>query len=177
MELSRIAFSHDSPARGWPYRCRSRGTTMSSILDHDFGHLCRGRRIQMSGHFDLGIFNKVEASSILSGRHLWCRRTLLCTRARIVFHYAPHRAQSGLCIFEMIVPTPHSWGGTCPSAKKNGLFFSFFVLPEWPPSCCSLLLIAMVAFFRASPILYPPRLWHPVFFIARGMGTNLCTKL
>ena len=33
-----------------------RGTTGSSILDHDLGHLCRGRRIQMSGHSDLGIF-------------------------------------------------------------------------------------------------------------------------
>ena len=32
-------------------------TIGSSILDHDFGHLCRGRRIQMSGHSDLGIFN------------------------------------------------------------------------------------------------------------------------
>ena len=31
--------------------------TGSSILDHDFGYLCRGRRIQMSGHSDLGIFN------------------------------------------------------------------------------------------------------------------------
>ena len=30
----------------------SRGTTGSSILDHDFGHLCRGRRIHMSGHSD-----------------------------------------------------------------------------------------------------------------------------
>ena len=33
--------------------------TGSSILDHDFGHLCRGRRIQMSGHSDLGIFNNL----------------------------------------------------------------------------------------------------------------------
>ena len=24
---------------------------------HDFGHLCRGRRIQMYGHSDLGIFD------------------------------------------------------------------------------------------------------------------------
>ena len=31
----------------------------SSILDHDFGHLCRGRRIQMSGHSDFGIFNNL----------------------------------------------------------------------------------------------------------------------
>ena len=32
---------------------------LSSILDHDFGHLCRGRRIQMSGHSDFGIFNNL----------------------------------------------------------------------------------------------------------------------
>ena len=58
--------SHDSPARGWPYRFRSRGTTGSSIPDHDFGHLCRGRRIQMSGHSDFGTFNNVGASFILT---------------------------------------------------------------------------------------------------------------
>ena len=39
--------SHYSLARGWPYRFRSRGTTGSSILDHDLGHLCFGRRIQI----------------------------------------------------------------------------------------------------------------------------------
>ena len=32
----------------------------------DFGHLCRGRRIQVSGHSDLGIFNNVGASSIFT---------------------------------------------------------------------------------------------------------------
>ena len=42
------------------------GTTGSSILDHDLGHLCRGRRIQMSGHSDLGIFNHLGASSIFT---------------------------------------------------------------------------------------------------------------
>ena len=56
--------SHNSPAKGWPYRFRSRGTTGSSILDHDFGHLWHGRRIQMSGHSDLGVFNNFGASSI-----------------------------------------------------------------------------------------------------------------
>ena len=45
--------SHNNPVKGWPCRFRSRGTTGSSILDHDFGHLCRGGRIQMSGHSDL----------------------------------------------------------------------------------------------------------------------------
>ena len=44
----------------------SRGTTGSSILDHDLGHLCRGRRIQMSGHSDFGIFNNLGASSIFT---------------------------------------------------------------------------------------------------------------
>ena len=32
----------------------------------DFGHFCFGGRIQMSGHFDFGIFNDVDASSILT---------------------------------------------------------------------------------------------------------------
>ena len=42
--------SHNNPATGWPYRFRSRGTTGSSILDHDLGRLCFGTRIQISGH-------------------------------------------------------------------------------------------------------------------------------
>ena len=58
--------SHYSPAKGWPYRFRSRGTTGPSILDHDLGHVCRGRRIQMTGHSDLGIFNNLWASSIFT---------------------------------------------------------------------------------------------------------------
>ena len=37
-------------------RLRSRGTTGSSMLDNDLGHVCRGRRIQMSGHFRFGMF-------------------------------------------------------------------------------------------------------------------------
>ena len=44
--------SHNSPAKGWPNRFRSRGTTGSSTLDHDLGHFCRGRRTQTSGHSD-----------------------------------------------------------------------------------------------------------------------------
>ena len=30
--------SHNGPAKGWPYRFRSKETTGSSVLDHDFGH-------------------------------------------------------------------------------------------------------------------------------------------
>ena len=40
--------SHKGPASGCPYKCRSRGTTESSTLVHDWGHLCRGRRIHIS---------------------------------------------------------------------------------------------------------------------------------
>ena len=65
-------FSHNSPAKGWPYKFRSRGTTGSSILDHDFGHLCRGRRIQMSGHSDFGIFNNLWASFFYFGISWYC---------------------------------------------------------------------------------------------------------
>ena len=45
--------------------CASR-TTGSSMLDHDLGHLCSGRRIQKSGQSDFIIFNNVSASSILN---------------------------------------------------------------------------------------------------------------
>ena len=55
--------SHNSPAKGWLYRFRSRGTTGSSILDHDLG---RGRRIQTPGHSDFWIFNNLWASSIFT---------------------------------------------------------------------------------------------------------------
>ena len=36
------------------------------MLDDDFGHLCRGRRIQMSGHSDFAIFNNFGASYIIT---------------------------------------------------------------------------------------------------------------
>ena len=36
------------------------------MLDDDFGHLCFGRRLPISGHSDFGIFNKDGASFILT---------------------------------------------------------------------------------------------------------------
>ena len=106
---------HNRPAKRWPYRFRSRGTTGSSILDHDLGHSCRGRRIQMSGHSDFGIFKQfvsifhfhlgiswycVCCLSIatwqsgddihdLGGCHLRCWRSLFseyCVRPWVVFY-------------------------------------------------------------------------------------------
>ena len=64
--------SHNSPAKGWPHRFCSRGTTGSSTLDHDLGQLCRGRRIQMSGHSDFGIFNNLGILHIYLGRRRYC---------------------------------------------------------------------------------------------------------
>ena len=55
IELSQIAF----PTIVLP-------ETGSSISDHDFGHLCFGSRIQISGHSDSGFFNIFDASSILT---------------------------------------------------------------------------------------------------------------
>ena len=66
--------SYDGPGIGWPYRFRSRGTTGSSILDHDFVHLCCGRRIWISGHFDFGFFISGGATSIST----WVRRYSVC---------------------------------------------------------------------------------------------------
>ena len=134
--------SHICPAKGWPYRFRARGTTGSSILDHDFGHLCRGRRTQKSGHSDLGIFNNFGASSILtwvqadtasaacrqSGcdihdfccRHLWC----WWSQQKIQNHLSQYRlgVQLDLCIFGALPPIRHSSNDRCPSVRQNELF-------------------------------------------------------
>ena len=38
---------HKRLAIGWPHRSRPRGITGSSMFDHDLGHLCRGRYLDM----------------------------------------------------------------------------------------------------------------------------------
>ena len=42
----------------------SRGTKGSSMFEKAFGHLCRGRRIHMSGHSDSEILTNFGGSSI-----------------------------------------------------------------------------------------------------------------
>ena len=110
--------SHSNPADGWPYRCRSRSTTGSSMLDHDFGQKCRGRRLQTSGHCVSGIYRAIwEHPSILTcvwadtasaacpsqlgnlakNIHYFCsllgrRRALFsenCVGSRVIFHCVP----------------------------------------------------------------------------------------
>ena len=53
-------------------RFRSRGTTGSSILDHDFGQQGRGRPVQMSGHSDLGTFNNLSIFHFYLGKSSCC---------------------------------------------------------------------------------------------------------
>ena len=144
-----MAFLHNSPAKGWPYRFRSRGTTGSSILDHDFGHLCRGRRIQMSGHFDLGFFNNLWASSIFLGykqivHQLLVLRTLAVwiwylwlllpsfEMLMILVQWILHKIQNHLLQerlgiqldiynFGALPPLGHSSNDRCPSVRQNEL--------------------------------------------------------
>ena len=47
------------------------------MLDHDFGHMCFGRRIQISGHSDFAIFNDLGASSIFPACKLILRLLLV----------------------------------------------------------------------------------------------------
>ena len=63
IKLLRIAFPKSNPADGWPYRCRSRSTTVFLTVPYEFGHLSRGIRIQISGQSDWGILNNLGASS------------------------------------------------------------------------------------------------------------------
>ena len=139
--------SHNYPASGCPYRFRSRGTTGSSILDHDFGHLCRGRRIQMSGHSDFGILNNlwsifhfylVILHQLLVPRTLavwiWYPWLLLLSfvMLMILVRWILHRIQNrllqyhlgvqlDLCIFGALFPIQLSLNDICPSLRQNEL--------------------------------------------------------
>ena len=62
--FSQLAFPTTLLPKGRHMDFAQGDTTGSSKLDHGFG-LC-GRRIQMSGHSDLGIFNNFGAYSILT---------------------------------------------------------------------------------------------------------------
>ena len=64
MEVSRITFHIKMKVLPKDDRSGFKGTTVSSILDNDLGHLCRGKRVQMSGHSDFVIFSNFGESSI-----------------------------------------------------------------------------------------------------------------
>ena len=102
--------SHKSPASGCPFKFRSRRSTGSSICLHDFGHLCRGRRIQKSGHSDFGIFQHY-------GRIL--QILLECTR--ILHQSVACSSQSGYLGITSITFAAVIWDADEPCSVKDAL--------------------------------------------------------
>ena len=170
---SSVLFSHPSPnttfsnclfrkcpASGWRYRFRSRG---SSMVAHDLGHLCCGRRIHLSGHSDFWILNNLGASSILtcvqadlasaacpsqSGGLAMSSITFAAVRCEADEPRSENTAQEpepsftmslgarlDPCTSEILVLTPHflRWQSSINVAKWT--FVCLFVLPGEPPSC------------------------------------------
>ena len=64
-KASSNCLSQNNPANWSSCKFRSRDITRSSILAYYFGHLCRGIRIQIFGHSDLGFFFFEQPGSIL----------------------------------------------------------------------------------------------------------------
>ena len=107
-----MVFPNKRPAKGCPWRFRSKWTTGSSMFDHDFGHSGRGRRIQISGHSDSGILERppflLECKRIL--------RLVLVLHHSVILQWHPlllrqHRFQ--LRIFEMRDVHQRSKNGLC----------------------------------------------------------------
>ena len=152
--------SDNSPANGWSYRFRSRGSTGSSILDHEFRHLCLGRRIHTSAHYDLGIFSNLEVSSSViwvyadtaSGARPSQSEKFAITSMIFVAVICDaddltlwkqhkrlrhllqcyHGVPHVLCTCEVSIATQQFPSDMFSSLKQSGLFFCVFVLPGWP---------------------------------------------
>ena len=169
---------------------------VSSMFSHDFGHLCRRRRIPKSGHSDFGIINNLGASSIFTwfqriiwyfcndihyfrSRHLECWWALFsehCIDSRFILHNISSE-HNVLCTSEIVIPTPHSLHDRCPSLKQSGLCF-FVFCATFITSCCFWLsptakLEQSQAFFHS---LSTPAFASGIF-ITCGNWMNLCTKL
>ena len=197
-------FSHNSPVKGWPYRFRSRGTTGSSTLVHEFGHLCRGWRIQMSGHSDFGIFNNFWESSIfylglsryrvcclsiatrrsgqdihdLGGCHLRCWWSLFseyCIRPWIVFHNITSEYNSTF-VFLVFCLQFSIFQMTCPLMMQNELLCPTSLLHRSPLSCFWLSSAVMLEYSPVFPFFSAAASASGIFN-AWGIGMNLCTRL
>ena len=168
--------SHNSPARGWPYRFRSRGT---SILDHDLGHYCRGGRIQMSGHSDLGIFviwvhppfflgisrycvSCLSCAPWQSGCdihdfcccHLWCGWSFFCEyciRTRIVFYNITSEYNSTFVCLVLRLQFGISSNDRCPSVGRNELLRPSSLFHKSPVSYFWLLSGSTPKFLQVLP--------------------------
>ena len=195
----------DSPAKGWPYRFRSRGTIGSSILDDDSSHSCRGKRIHTSGHCDLGFFNNFEASSIFLGISRYCVRCLSCASwqsgddihdfccchlrcwwsfvqwilQKIQNHLSRCRlgVQFDLYIFGALPPIRHFSNDICPSVRQNELLRPSSLLHRTPLSCFWLSSGSTPKFCPISSNSLSTAAFAAGFFEAWGIGINLWTKL
>ena len=164
--------SQNSPAKGWPQRFHSRGTTGSSILDHDLGYLWR---IHISGHSDFGFFNSVGASSILTWEKAFFASAacpahpgslgIAITFAAVIcdaddpcslntaydsessFTMPPRSTTLPFVLFYFEALSPNSWDDKDPSMTQNELFCPFSLLQRLP-------LIFFVSDFRQLPCRY-----------------------
>ena len=127
--VSSNCISHSNPANGCPHRFRSRSTTGSSMFAHDLGHVCRGRRINTSGHSDFGILSNLGASSSFT----W-------VYADTVSAACP--SQSGSLAMRSITFPAVIWDGDEPCSVKNAKApeSSFTMSPRstTPPLFCFL---------------------------------------
>ena len=154
--------SHNSPAKGWPYRFRSRGTTGSSILDHDFLATCVV--VDESKCLDIPIWDFSIFCDLLPfylGRsrycvcclstatwqsgdnihdfccgHLRCWWSLFgeyCIRPRVVLYNVTTEYNSTFVLLVLCPPTQHFSNDICPSMMQNELLRPTYLLHRSPP--------------------------------------------
>ena len=179
----RMMFHTSNTATGCPYKFRSRRTTSSSDVGPRFGPFCRGRRIQMSGHPDLGTSGHCITcmwpycnANYFCGRHLWCWRTLLGECSVWASFTMPPRSTTTsfvllelgfqLRVFEMAHLLVWKTELSFFLCLFNDLFF-----------CSWLTSLAMLAIFRAFPHSWSTAAWASGIFVARPIEMNFCTRL
>ena len=200
-EIFSNCLSHNSPAKGWPYRFRSRGRLDLPYWTIILAISVVEKRIQMSGHSDLGIFNKFWsifhfhlgisrycvnclscAAPQQSGNdmhdscccHLRCWWSLFCKcciRSRIIFH---NIASEYNLTFAFSNSAFFKWQMSISEAKWT---FAPYALASSITSFFWLESSQTPESFPISPIPHPLLLSLSGIFIAWGKGINLCTKL
>ena len=144
------------------------------MFDHDFGHFCRGGRIQMSGHSDLGIFSnfgnlpflpgyKTDTASAACPEHPGSLDMISMTFAAVIcdaddqcsvnttqepdssFTISPRRTTRPL-YFRSLPPIRHSSNDICPSMMQNELLL---------PTITSDLLLTFVRFHAEFSPIFP----------------------
>ena len=196
--------SHIVPAKGWPYRFRSRRTTGSSILDHDFGHLCRDRRIHMYipildfsiilEHLPFLLGYKLILRLLLVHRNLavwiWYTWPLLPSFVKLMI-LAPwilHKIQNhlsqchlevqlDLCIFGSLSPIRNSSNDRSPSMMRSLHFYLLFLLHQSRQICFWLWFCPTPESFSSFSHSLSTAAFAAGIFIAWGIGVNLWTKL